>query len=79
MQTTCNTENQYITSISSIVRKALGSCSTVIARIVSAKYSAIALFNFQIQHTCNSLRVNIDKYLFRYSLRPCDYANILSK
>ena len=45
---TCNTENQYITSISSIVRKALGSCSTVIARIVSGHKSvSVILWKFK--------------------------------
>ena len=48
MQTTGNTENQYITSISSIVRKALGSCSTVIARIVSGhKGVSVILWKFK--------------------------------
>ena len=48
MQTTGNTENQYITSISSIVRKALGSCSTVIACIVSGHKSvSVILWKFK--------------------------------
>ena len=51
MQTTCNTENQYITSISSIVRKALGSCSTVIARIVLA--IKVYLWYMEVQVHCS--------------------------